>query len=1133
MTSTERPRAARGRRIEAPSRRAAAARGPLAPLLALGPRGIRSLYVLGLLGALKGGALVALAWSLAVAIARLVEGGDGWAAAIGVGIVAAVARGALAWATEAYAARAALGAKEHLRGALAERLLAGPSSLGPGGASVLASRGLDELDTYYSRVLPAIAQVATVPLVVGARILLADWVSALIVVLTVPLVPVFMALVGLHTRDRVEESTSALTRLSDHLVELARGLPVLVGLGRVEEQTAALRDISDEHRRRTLATLRHAFLSSLVLELIATISVAVVAVFVGLRLLGGDLPLEVGLLALLLAPECFTPFRDVGGAFHAAQDAVAASSRVRAAIDEPVPAPLSAAPAAAASAAPVALEVRGLAVRYPGRGVAAVEGLDLTAPAGAITVLDGPSGSGKSTVLAVLDGSLGGEVVTGELRGVDRERMAVVPQHPKTVAPTVREELALYGPGGDALLARLGLAARADADPAELSPGELRRLAVARALARVEAGATLVLLDEPTAHLDDRSARAVERELAALAGRATVLLVSHEPRVRALATSRVLLGAAAPDAAEWGALPEPAPADALPAVEPVPATDSDQSGLALIARFLRPAAWRFVAAALLGSAAATAAAALTAVSGWLIVRASQEPAIMYLLVAIVGVRFFGIARAVLRYCERLVTHDAVFDAATGLRMRLWRGLAQRGASSRALLRGGSAVDLLVVTADSARDLVPRVVLPPVVALVTSTAAVATVALLHAPAVPLLVAALLIALVGGPLLARWADRRASRGRVALRGEIARRVAALAAAADDLRSNGVTASVRRGLREADAAAGADARRAASALGAGSGLVVAVLCAAAVAMPLVLAPAVRSGALDLSIAAVLVLLPLGLLEPVLGGVDAVQQYPALRSALSAVAVAEPETPAAPAQEAALAPQAVETLELDDAAARWPGAPVPAFAGLTATARRGRWLVVHGPSGSGKSTLLTVLLGYLPLERGRYLLGGVDAAGLAPQALRSRVAWAPQEGYLFDSTIRGNLLLARSRDDRPDEQELHRVLTLVGLGPLVATLPRGLDTRIGSEGAGLSGGERQRLAVARTLLTRAEVVLLDEPTAHLDLLTAAALMADLRTALADKIVVLVTHRAADVRPGDALLALAPDASAPALQAA
>ncbi|MGH2548441.1 MAG: ATP-binding cassette domain-containing protein, partial [Thermomicrobiales bacterium] len=368
--------------------------------------------------------------------------------------------------------------------------------------------------------------------VLGVRILFADWVSALIVAITLPLVPIFMILIGTYTRDRVSEATDSLTRLSNHLVELARGLPVLVGLGRAGDQKAALRDISERHRERTMGTLRLAFLSALALELIATISVAVVAVFVGVRLVHGTLGLETGLLVLILAPDCFLPFREVGAAHHAAQNGIEALRRVRSVIAQPksklVP---------ATGSNNEAIEVRGLTVHYLNRAESSVSKLTFAAPVGSMVVLEGPSGSGKSSVIAAIAGLLGNSddretLVKGEILGVDRDRIAWVSQHPKTIAATVRKEIELAAAGDqsktiDSALDRLGISHLSERHPGELSPGELRRVAMARAVIRVESGATLLLLDEPTAHLDGESADRIAAEISALAGGVTIIAASH------------------------------------------------------------------------------------------------------------------------------------------------------------------------------------------------------------------------------------------------------------------------------------------------------------------------------------------------------------------------------------------------------------------------------------------------------------------------------------------------------------------------------------------------------------------------------------------------------------------------------
>ena len=1052
----------------------------------------RTIFIFGLLAALKAAALVGVAQAVATGIVAVIEG-TSVTGAIALGIASGLLRAAVTWATPVFATRTAIARKEGLRHDLAARILEGGTGR-VGGSTVAGTVGLDELDTYYRSVVPAVVTAATVPLLIGTRILFADWVSALVIVVTVPLVPVFMALVGMHTQERADAASATLQRLSDHLVELARGLPVLVGLGRVEEQSAALRAVSEEHRATTMVTLRSAFLSSLVLEIISTISVAVVAVFVGLRLVNGDLPLEVGLLALVLAPECFAPFRELGSAFHASQDGLSALRRVRSITESPALAP-SRHPGAR-------LRIEGLVVQYPERTAPAIDALDVVIDRGSVVSLEGPSGAGKSTVLGVLAGVIG--VQGGSVLGVDADRVAWVPQHPFTVADTVRGELDLYADDPadvERALAQLGLGSVAAAEPSRLSPGELRRLAVARGLVRVAAGAQLLLLDEPTAHLDPASARLVERAVDGLRGTVTIVFASHEAGMTRLADRRVLLGAHG-GARAVADSPEAPASREMTEIDPISAPSS--ASLPELSAFLRHfGKRRLVGGVLLGAASTLFAVALTALSGWLIVRASEQPPIMYLTMAIVGVRFFGLGRAGLRYAERLVTHDGVLAAVTDLRQRLWAGLAQRGVASRGLATGPVALDYLVSAADRVRDLVPRVILPPAASLLTAIASLVAVALLHPAALPVLVGTLLVGLLLAPATALIADRAAGARGAAAQSVVLRRFASAVAAADDLRANGIAPRMLVRLDGLDRAAGAESRRGALALGLGHAI---VIVAGTVGTMLMLTTSGAAG----TVLAILVLLPLALIDAMLGTVDAVQQWPTLRAALSKVGAVTSADRAEPVT----ANEPITTLEFDALEVAWPEAAP--FGPLTASARTGDWIVVEGPSGSGKSTLLATVLGFLPPAYGRLLVNGVESAGD-----RSRMAWCPQEGHLFDSTIRGNLLLARARDDRPTEGELLHALDVAGLGMLVASLPEGLDTRVGPGGENLSGGERQRLAVARTVLTRADVVLLDEPTAHLDELNAELLLGNLRAELKNRIVVLVTHHESEVRVGDERLLL------------
>ncbi|GAA3670290.1 thiol reductant ABC exporter subunit CydD [Microbacterium marinilacus] len=1086
----------------------------------LGPVRPPALLALGVLAALRALGLVLVATAIAAGISGLQRGELDPRAILLPGALGAVLRAGAGWASDVVARRIAIAVKTSLRRDLWRRIAHGPSAAGEGDAAVLATDGLEDLDDYYVRSLPAMIAAVVVPAIVGLRILGADWVSALIVVLTVPLIPFFMALIGRHTQARTDEALGALTRLADHLTELARGLPVLVGLGRVAEQSDALDGIQRSYRSRTQQTLRQAFLSALALELIATISVAVVAVFLGLRLMQGGIGLEAALLVLILAPECFTVLRDVGTAFHASQDGLSALQRVREILGaRPAgPADQVSAGSAGAAAKDRTIAVRGLTVRYAGRDEPAIEAVD--ADLSGIVAIAGPSGSGKSTLLAALTGTLPGDAeVTGTMHGADADATAWAPQAPHGFAATPRDELALYGAEPLAALEELGLAHVAEASIAELSPGELRRLAVARALARVDRGATLLVLDEPTAHLDPSAADRVRAAIRRRADRATIVLATHEPETLALAEQRVEVTGGVEGFDSLRSLDDQVGVGedkaSFPAVPSRPllverGSEATESRPPKPASALAP----WIVGVLLAFAAVGLGLSLSAVSGWLIVRASVEEYIMYLLVAIVGVRFFGIGRSVARYAERLFTHEAAFRVVDALRLRMWRAIAARGAGSRRLLEGGSPVDYLVVLADGLRDLLPRVI-PPLVVGVLSVLGIGLTTALVLPAIAWQVLATLVVATGAAAaLAIATGRGAQHARVSNRSAIVRGTAALSAAAADLRGNGVADRALDTLAEADTRLALAERRVAWAAGLGTAVVVLATTLLAVAVP-VLAPGSRA-----ELACVIALLALAALEPLADLVAAAHRLPALREIRSRIAPLLADPPSV--QAGAVVPRRpVRELRLDGLAARYPGTETDVFGGVEGTARAGEWLVVAGPSGSGKSTLLSVVMGALPAASGAVRVDGVPLTEIDADAWRSRVAWCPQDAYVFDSTLRGNLLLARSRRDAPGDEEMSAVLRRAGLGPLLSRLPDGLDTRVGPGGSALSGGERQRLAIARALLTQAEVILLDEPTAHLDAPTAAAMMSDIRRATSDRVVLLVSHRADDRRAGDRAISL------------
>lgn len=526
---------------------------PLDPRLLRHARATRTYLALTVaLGLAVAGLVVAQATLLANAIAG-VSDTVFWL----VPVIAA--RAAVAWGQEVAAVRASAAVKSQLRSRLLDAAARSPGAADTGAVVALATRGLDALDAYFARYLPQLVLAALVPAIVVARIAPADLIAAATIVLTLPLIPVFMALVGWHTEAANRRQFAVLERLSHHFLDVVAGLPTLSVFGRARAQAATIRRVSDQQRRRTMRTLRTAFLSSLVLELLATLSVALVAVGIGLRLVAGELDFATALVVLILAPEAYLPLRQVGANYHAsAEGLVAAEEALTLIAAAPPPRP------ATSVAAAGRLRFAGVEVSYPGRAEPALS-LTATVEPGEVVALTGPSGCGKSTALAALLGFVEPSAGTITAGGADlstadldawRRRIAWVPQRPWIFAGTVADNIRLGAPDADDEAVRAAArAAGADTfvaalpdsyatvlgdDGRGLSAGQRQRIALARAFLR---DAPIVLLDEPTANLDLETAAAVMDSIRHLAAGRTVLIAAHRPELVALADREIALGA--------------------------------------------------------------------------------------------------------------------------------------------------------------------------------------------------------------------------------------------------------------------------------------------------------------------------------------------------------------------------------------------------------------------------------------------------------------------------------------------------------------------------------------------------------------------------------------------------------------
>ena len=493
-------------------------------------------------------------------------------------------RAVAAYGGELAALRAAAAVKSQLRRKLTAHVVRlGPAWLGgqqTGELATLSTKGLDALDPYFARFLPQLVLACLVPVAVLIRVGLADWISAVVIAVTLPLIPVFAVLIGLQTRAQTERQWRLLARLGGHFLDVVEGLPTLKLFGRAKAQATVIREVTDAHRHATMRTLRVAFLSALVLELSAAIATALVAVEVGLRLLAGHIPYQTALLVLLLTPEAYLPLRAVGLQFHASMEGVTAAGRACEILDTPLPAasqPRAPAPAGRGPASgPLAqadlrrdfIFLNGVSLMYPGRDRAALDRVSLTIRPGERIAIAGPSGAGKSSLLALLlrfAAPTGGRIEAGppgaprtDISAFDlaawRRQLAWVPQHPYLFDGTVASNIALGRPDASAAdiahaAALAGAAEFIGSLPrdyrtplgergARLSAGQRQRIALARAFLQ---DAPLLLLDEPAAHLDPLTARMIIDTIERLMIGRTVVLITHGPGWSGGADRTVLL----------------------------------------------------------------------------------------------------------------------------------------------------------------------------------------------------------------------------------------------------------------------------------------------------------------------------------------------------------------------------------------------------------------------------------------------------------------------------------------------------------------------------------------------------------------------------------------------------------------
>jgi ATP-binding cassette subfamily C protein CydCD len=1072
--------------------------------------------------------LIGQAFALTGLVVAVVEGRPlgQWAALFAALLTA---RAVVVWVGDVLVARAATTVGIGVR----SQILASALALGPtersrrrtGEIAALATRGAAAVEPYVTRYLPALALAAVLPALTVLAIASQDLIAAGIVIATLPLIPIFAALIGIATREQSDRQWQTLSSLSGHFLDVMKGLPTLVAYRRAEAQSTSIREITHRYRIATLATLKIAFASSVALELVATLSVALVAVVVGLRLQHGSLDLFTALVVLLLAPEAYWPLRRVGAEFHAAAEGVSTFEEVMALAEDAS----GEADLEATLPVDVDLTIEHLTLRYPGRHDPVFTGLSAHIPARGLTVISGPSGAGKSTLLAALRGDLAPESGTIRVGGIAldeldpktwRSQLAVVPQRPWILAGSIRENLTLARAEATdeqiwAALERVelaahvrglpgGLDAQVAEDGASLSAGQRARLALARV---VVSDRPVVILDEPTAHLDDVTELVIADTLEALGRDRCVIVVAHRPELLTRATTHLPLPAEGSKNVQI--LRRVAPS-LTPRRE-----ESRESGEPIVVPATHAKA-RLALGAALGALASASGVALMATSGWLITRAAEAPPVLFLLVAIVGVRTFGLARPVFRYAERLVSHDVALRLLAERRAQVYDALVPLVPGRLGKQRG----DVLAAVVDDVDALVDRQlrVRTPLLTWLAVTVIVGLVGLLLEP---VSAALLTIGLIGGGLvgygIARIGAASAETDTIAARAEISSHVTTMLQGAEEIRAWQAEGPFLARVEATSRVGGRATQRSAIAMATARLWVLGVCGAITLLVSFRVADLVAADALRGPVAALLALVPIALIDVLLPVAEAgaltvrtntadarIRELTSARPAVSSPASPVPLTDKRPA------------IGLVGASAAWGERQV--FDPLSVTLTPGRRLGVVGPSGSGKSTLVSLLLRFIDPASGAVVVGSVDARDIALDDVRRTVGLVDDDPHIFGSTIFENIRLAKPDASRTDVES---ALGAAQLDDWLAALPKGLDTRIGDGADAVSGGERARIALARALLADPAVLVLDEPTAHLDAETAQAVTDAVLGSNPDRTLVWVTHGTIGLDEMDEVLTL------------
>lgn len=1097
-------------------------------------------------------------------------------------LVIIIFRAGFVWGAEMSAGSAARQIKQDLRQQLFTHIqLLGPAYLKREREQVgtqtgelvnLATEGIDALEVYFSQYLPQIALAVLIPISILIFVFQTDSLSGIVLLVTAPLMPIFMLLIGSTAETLTRKQWLGLSRISAYFLDVLQGLTTLKSLGHSRDQVEVIKKVSERYRQSTMSVLKVTFLSALVLELIATLSTAVVAVEIGIRLLSGRLAFEQALFILLLAPEFYLPLRLLGTRFHAGMAGAEAAKHIFKLLDTPLSAlaytrdkleqPQT------NKIPPPTIVFKDVRFSYSDHQPA-LDGVSFEIPSGKMTALIGESGAGKTTLtwllLCFLRPNHGEILVDGKMLDEIpviqyRENLAWVPQNPYLFNDTIAANIKLANPNADdPAIHQAARWAHADEFINEfpqayetvigergirLSAGQAQRIALARAFLK---DAPFLILDEATSHLDPETDALLQESLEQLTRGRTVLVIAHHLSTLAKAdqviklshgkvgSSTVPISAVLPVQISHNTQLFPPVPKIQPEIQVLPKVSNKGEGKSLpqhsiggrLIELLSPFWGRILLSILLGFATIASGVGLMATAAYLISAAALHPSIADLQLAIVGVRFFGLSRGVFRYLERLVSHDVTFRLLARWRVWFYQAIEPLAPSRLMSYHTGDLLSRVIRDIGSLENFYVRTVSPPLVALLVALASLLFLAGFGAELTWGLLVFLLLAGIGLPLVVLILSRRLGPQIIHLRAKLsALLVDGIQGMPDLIIFDGAKKQAERVIQAGEQLTQMQARMAGiTALQIAGGSLLANLGMLSI---LILAiERVSHGQLDGVFLGVVTLTALTCFEAMQPLPLVVQNYDLNRAAAHRLyeLVDAPKPVVDPIQPLHL-PEDSDLLvqNLSFRYPPWNEAQPPSDSSsfelkdISFSLPQGKHIAIIGPSGAGKTTLTSLLMRFWDYDHGSIYLGDHELHQYRQDDIRNRIAIISQNTYLFCATIKDNLLIARPH---ATDDQIIQVFKQAQLENFIQSLPAGHNTWIGEHGLRLSAGERQRLAIARALLKDSPLLILDEPTANLDPDTELDVLNSIHSLSHGRSTITITQRMIGLESMDEILVL------------